>query len=52
MQLVLFSGEAGYAVGSAINRAIEKEYGQNAGTALYDIIHENDPPVCTKCGGR
>jgi hypothetical protein len=55
---VAASGYIGYQGGSAINQAIENAYGQNAGGALYDLLHgqaeaelfrnqtRNSAPVC------
>jgi hypothetical protein len=36
----IISWNAGFAIGTAINNAIERQYGQNAGAALYDLIHD------------
>jgi hypothetical protein len=36
---VAAAGYFGYQFGVAINRAIENAYGQNAGGALYDLLH-------------
>jgi len=37
--LVAAAGYAGYQFGSWINQNIENAYGQNAGMALYEILH-------------
>jgi RHS repeat-associated protein len=36
----IISWNAGFAIGTAINNAIERQYGQNAGAAPYDVIHD------------
>lgn len=47
---VPLAGVAGYIIGGKINRAIEKQYGQNAGGALYDILHPPaKQPIAKEC---
>jgi hypothetical protein len=37
---VITAGYIGWSIGSALNEAIEAEYGTNAGLVLYEMIHE------------